>query len=195
MMLKKSKSTKINQILMVIFGNLFIIISISFQTHSFKQYFQNLEPENPRTKIKCCQNEQLKFINTIYNQMNIWNNIQLVKLAREPRNHISIVPPYPYAYLKHQKSKFLGFLHNFGMYIMFHILTHYITKKIYKKNIYIYKFLRHARSMAFGHRWDVGFMKSKTVKVKSFQNYLTYLLPPVTEFSILVGHPIEQCTL
>ena len=43
---------------MVISANLFIIISISCQTHSFKQYFQNLEPENPVTKIrKCCQNE------------------------------------------------------------------------------------------------------------------------------------------
>ena len=67
---------------MVFLAQLFISISISFQTHSFKHYFQNLEPENPRTKIKkCCQNEQLKFINTIYNQLNIWNNIQLVKLG------------------------------------------------------------------------------------------------------------------
>ena len=53
-------------VLMVIFAQLFISISISFQTLSFKQYFQNLDPENPRTKIKkCCQNEQLKFRNTI----------------------------------------------------------------------------------------------------------------------------------
>ena len=53
---------------MVIFAQLFISISISFQKHSFKQYFQSLEPENPRTKIKkCCQKEQLKFINTIHN--------------------------------------------------------------------------------------------------------------------------------
>ena len=70
---------------MVIFAHLLISISISIQTHSFKQYFQNLESENPRTKIKkCCQNEQLKLINTIYNQLNIWNNIQLVKLATPP---------------------------------------------------------------------------------------------------------------
>ena len=32
---------------MVIFAHFFISISISCQTHSFKQYFQNLEPENP----------------------------------------------------------------------------------------------------------------------------------------------------
>ena len=45
----------------LIFANLFISIQISCQTHSFKQYFQNLDSENPRTKIKeCCQNEQLK---------------------------------------------------------------------------------------------------------------------------------------
>ena len=49
---------------MVISANLFIKISISCQTHSLKQYFKNLEPENPRTKIKkCCQNEQPKFLN------------------------------------------------------------------------------------------------------------------------------------
>ena len=50
---------------MVISANLFIIISISCQTHSFKQYFQNFEPENPRTKPK-----------------NMYNNLQLVKLAK-----------------------------------------------------------------------------------------------------------------
>ena len=61
---------------MVIFVNLFISISISCQTHSFKQYFQNLELENPRTKIKkCFQNKQLKFMNTIYNQLNIYGII------------------------------------------------------------------------------------------------------------------------
>ena len=53
-------------VLMVISANSFISISISCQTHSFKQYSQNLEPENPRTKIKkCCQNKQLKFKNSI----------------------------------------------------------------------------------------------------------------------------------
>ena len=59
---------------MVISANSFISISISCQTHSFKQYSQNLEPENPRTTIKkCCQNKQLKFKNSIYNynQLNI----------------------------------------------------------------------------------------------------------------------------
>ena len=56
---------------MVISAILFISISISCQTNrmQFKQYFQNLEPENPRAKsMKCCQNEQLKFLNYIYNQ-------------------------------------------------------------------------------------------------------------------------------
>ena len=58
---------------MVISANLFISILIFCQTHSFKQYFQNLKPENPRTKIKkCCQNEQLKLRNYIYNQLNIY---------------------------------------------------------------------------------------------------------------------------
>ena len=61
---------------MVIFAHLFISISISFQTLNFKQYFQNLEQIK-----KCCQNEQLKFINTIYNQLNVWKNMQLVKQA------------------------------------------------------------------------------------------------------------------
>ena len=61
---------------MAIFAISFVSISISCQTHSFKQYFQNIEPENPRTKIKkCYQNEQLKFINTIYNQLNIYRVI------------------------------------------------------------------------------------------------------------------------
>ena len=41
----------------------------------------------------------------------------------------------------------------------------------------------------FGHRWNVWLMKSKIVKVKSFQNHLTYYWTPITEFSILVGHP------
>ena len=58
---------------MVISANLFISTSISCQTLSFKQSSQNLEPENLQTKIKkCCQNEQLKFLNFIYNQLDIY---------------------------------------------------------------------------------------------------------------------------
>ena len=57
-------------VLMAISANLFIRISISCQTHSFLECFQNFEPENPRTKMqKCCQNTQLKFLNSIYNQL------------------------------------------------------------------------------------------------------------------------------
>ena len=60
---------------MVISANSIISI-FSCQTHSFKQYFHNLEPENPRTKIKkCCQNEQLILMNSIYNQLNIYEII------------------------------------------------------------------------------------------------------------------------
>ena len=89
---------------MVILVKLFISISISFQ---------NLEPENPRTKIKkCCQNEQLKFINTIYNQLNIWNYMKLVKLATPP-------PAYSYK--------------NFVKIILFTLIMH----TIHESNIYI----------------------------------------------------------
>ena len=48
--------------------------------------------------------------------------------------------------------------------------------------------------MVVRHRWNVGLMKSKVVKVKSYQNYLTYYLPPITEFKILVGHPNVHIT-
>ena len=123
---------------MVIFSQLFISISISFQTHSFKQYFQNLEPENPRTKIeKCCQNEQLKFINTIYNQLNIWNNIQLVKLASPPPlsiancrlqttyNQFTIVFPAislnVHTGIQLDKTGFKGILYRFIPYIRYTI--------------------------------------------------------------------------
>ena len=37
-----------------------------------KQCFQNIEPKNPRTMIKeCCQNEQLKLIDYIYDMIMI----------------------------------------------------------------------------------------------------------------------------
>ena len=39
------------------------------------------------------------------------------------------------------------------------------------------------------HRWSVGLMKSKIVKVKLFENYLTHHLPAITEYSIFLGHP------
>ena len=37
--------------------------------------------------------------------------------------------------------------------------------------------------LVFGHRWSIGLMKSKIVKVKSFYNYLHHHLPANTEFS------------
>ena len=37
--------------------------------------------------------------------------------------------------------------------------------------------------LVFGHRWRVGLMKSKIVKVKKFYNYLAHHLPAITEFS------------
>ena len=69
---------------------LFISISISCETHSFKQYFQNHEPENPRTKIKkCCQNEQLKLINYIHNQLNIYMG-ENSSIHKEKADHLRI---------------------------------------------------------------------------------------------------------
>ena len=51
---------------MVMSAHLFVSISIYCQTHSLKQYIQNLEQENPRTKIKkwcqmCNSNLNKKF--------------------------------------------------------------------------------------------------------------------------------------
>ena len=61
---------------MLISANSFISISIPGQTHSSKQYFQNLEPVNPPTKIKkCYQNEQLIILNSFYNLLNIYEII------------------------------------------------------------------------------------------------------------------------
>ena len=62
------------------------------------------------------------------------------------------------------------------IYIIFHILTqpkNYTKKKCYK--IQRHSLFRHG----------TGLMKSKIVKVKLVWNYF----PPITEFSILVGHP------
>ena len=58
---------------MAISANFLLVFQFFVKHNSFKQNFQNLEPENPRIKIKkFCQNEQLKFITSIYNQLNIY---------------------------------------------------------------------------------------------------------------------------
>ena len=45
--------------------------------------------------------------------------------------------------------------------------------------------------LVFWHRWSVGLMTSKIVKVKSFYNNLNHHLPSIAEFSIF-GHTIVQ---
>ena len=45
---------------------LFISISISYSTDSFMNFFQNLEPENPRNELsKIVGNEQLEYFKPI----------------------------------------------------------------------------------------------------------------------------------
>ena len=49
---------------------------------------------------------------------------------------LSISPrTFLYAYLKKKIKKFSKYLPNFWIYVIFHILTHFITKKIYEKKI------------------------------------------------------------
>ena len=71
-----------------------------------------------------------------------------------------------------------------------------LAKKSMKKNIITFSgipyWLRSIKNLrmrttnilvlVLGHRWNVGLMKSKIVKVKSFQNSLAYLMHTITEF-------------
>ena len=75
---------------MLIFAHLFISYSISFKTHSlFKKSW---------TRRSANQNQEMlpkwaTQIHTIYNQLNIWNSIQLVKLATLGRSWQTNISP------------------------------------------------------------------------------------------------------
>ena len=72
---------------MVIFANLFISISISYQTHSFKQYFKILNQNIRKPKLR----NVAKMSTQIYLYPAEYNNFQLVKLARYPPPSVSIL--------------------------------------------------------------------------------------------------------
>ena len=80
--------------------------------------------------------------------------------------------------------------HFLWIYIIFHILTQqknprnpYRLRSI-KNSAHAHKVFLGLGFWVFGHRWSVGLIKSKKVKVKSFYNYLSHHLPAITEFSI-----------
>ena len=111
------------------------------------------------------------------------------------------------------KNNFSRILGNFirrhvvWIYIIFHILTqpkirenkyskfqrHSLLTALHKKNLRMRT--TYFLVLVFGHRWSVGLMKSKIVKVKSFYNNLIHHLLAITEFLIFLGPPNVQCTL